>query len=176
LKGNQPLLLEGVKLLFEEPISKLTGARQRSWHGNRHEVRELLVSSDLNAWADWPYLGQVGQLTYTCECKGKVSRETSYLITSLSPQEASAGKLLTLMRGQKGNREPSAWGAGCDVRRGSLSGTRRLGPSGHGGAAQYRTRAATFERTTQYCFRPAQPCLAREAGDRTCHERERIKK
>jgi len=109
LKGNQPLLLEGAKLLFEEPISKLTGARQQSWHGDRHEVRELAVSSDLNAWADWPYLGQVGQLTYSCECKGKVSRETSYLITSLRPQEASPAKLLRLMRGHWGIENRLHW-------------------------------------------------------------------
>jgi predicted transposase YbfD/YdcC len=102
LKGNQPTLFEGVKLLFEEPVSKPVGARQENRHGNRREVRELVVSSELNEWAEWPYLGQVGQLTYTCECTGKISRETSYLITSLTAQEASPGKLLKLMRGHWG--------------------------------------------------------------------------
>jgi predicted transposase YbfD/YdcC len=109
LKGNQPKLWEGVALLFAQPVAKLTGARQRSQHGNRHEVRELVVSSELNAWAEWPYLGQVGQLTYTCECRGKVSRETSYIITSLSKEEASPHRLLRLIRGHWGIENRVHW-------------------------------------------------------------------
>jgi hypothetical protein len=98
-----------VRLLFAEPVGKLTGTRQRSRHGNRHETRTLLVSSDLNAWADWPHLGQVGQLTYRCECRGKVSQETSYLITSLSKEQASPGQLLRLMRGHWGIENRVHW-------------------------------------------------------------------
>jgi hypothetical protein len=98
-----------VRLLFAEPVGKLAGASQRSRHGNRQETRTLVVSSDLNAWADWPYLGQVGQLTYRCECRGKVSRETSYLITSLSKEEASPGQLLRLMRGHWGIENRVHW-------------------------------------------------------------------
>jgi hypothetical protein len=98
-----------VKLLFAEPVSKLIGACQRSRHGNRHEVRELLVSSDLNAWAEWPYLGQVGRLISTRECHGKLTRETSYIITSLTPQEASPRALLTLIRGHWGIENRLHW-------------------------------------------------------------------
>jgi len=96
-------------LLFAEPVSKLTGARQRSRHGNRHEVRELVVSSDLNEWAQWPSLGQVGQLTYTCTCKGEIARETSYIITSLTAEQASARELLRLIRGHWGIENRVHW-------------------------------------------------------------------
>ena len=109
MKGNQPALHAGVQLLFAEPIGKLAGTCQRSRHGNRHEVRELVVSSDLNAWAEWPYLGQVGQLTYSCECRGKISRETSYIITSLSKEEASPRRLLRLIRGHWGIENRVHW-------------------------------------------------------------------
>jgi hypothetical protein len=98
-----------VKLLFAHPVGKLIGTCQRSRHGNRQEVRELVVSSDLNGWAEWPYLGQVGQLTYTCECRGKVRRETSYIITSLSKEEASPRRLLRLIRGHWGIENRVHW-------------------------------------------------------------------
>jgi hypothetical protein len=98
-----------VELLFAEPVSKLTGARQRSRHGNRQEVRALVVSSDLNAWAQWPSLGQVGQLTYTCTCKGKITCETSYIITSLTKEQASPGELLRLIRGHWGIENRVHW-------------------------------------------------------------------
>ena len=86
------------------PVSPLSGTCQQSRHGNRHEVRTLLVSSDLNEWADWPYLGQVAELTYTCERKGKLTSDTSYLITSLTQQEASPDRLLELSGAIGGSR------------------------------------------------------------------------
>jgi hypothetical protein len=98
-----------VQLLFAEPVGKLAAACQRSRHGNRHETRTLVVSSELNAWAEWPYLGQVGQLTSRCECRGEVSQEISYLITSLSEEAASPGELLRLMRGHWGIENRVHW-------------------------------------------------------------------
>jgi hypothetical protein len=109
LKDNQPTLYDGVRLFFAEPVGKLRGARQQDRHGNRHERREVVVSSELNAWAEWPYLGQVGQLTYTGVCRGKVSQETSYFITSLSEEEASPGRLLRLLRGHWGIENRVHW-------------------------------------------------------------------
>ena len=109
MKGNQPTLCEGVQLLFAQPVGKLSRACQRSRHGNRHEVRELAVSSELNEWAEWPFLGQVGQLTYTCDCKGKLTRETSSIITSLTPQQASPRQLLRLIRGHWGIENRVHW-------------------------------------------------------------------
>lgn len=109
MKGNQPILWEGVKLLFAQPVSQLIGACQCNRHGDRQETRALVVSSDLNEWANWPYLGQVGELTYTCERGGKISRETSSIITSLTPQQASPQKLLKLVRGHWGIENRLHW-------------------------------------------------------------------
>jgi hypothetical protein len=72
-------------------------------------VRELVVSSELNAWAEWPYLGQVGRLISTRECRGEITRETSYLITSLTQEEASPRQLLQLLRGHWGIENRVHW-------------------------------------------------------------------
>jgi len=74
-----------VALLFERPVSPPAVVRQRTRHGDRLEGRELAVSSDLNEWAQWPGLAQVGRLTCLRRRKGQTTMETSYLITSLSP-------------------------------------------------------------------------------------------
>jgi predicted transposase YbfD/YdcC len=99
LKGNQPELHEGVRLLFEHPVSAPVTVRQRNRHGDRIEVRELALSVELNDWAQWPGLAQVGRLTSLRKQQGKVTTETSYLITSLSPEEATPAQLLRLVRG-----------------------------------------------------------------------------
>lgn len=98
-----------MQLLFAQPVSKLRGACQRSRHGNRREVRELVVSSDLNEWAEWPSLGQVGRLISTRECRGEITCETSFLITSLTKEQASPRELLQLMRGHWGIENRVHW-------------------------------------------------------------------
>ena len=109
LKGNQPELLAGVALLFEQPVSPPTIVRQRSRHGDRLEVRELAVSSDLNEWAQWPGLAQAGRLTSLRKQKGKITTEVSYLITSLSPEQATPAQLLGLARGHWGIENRLHW-------------------------------------------------------------------
>ena len=86
-------------LLFEDPVSPLTLVRQRNRHGDRQEVRELALSADLNDWADWPGLQQVGRLRCLRRRRGETTMETSYLITSLSPEQATPAQLLGLARG-----------------------------------------------------------------------------
>lgn len=98
-----------MQFLFAQPVSTLAGACQRSRHGNRHEVRELVVSSDLNEWAEWPFLGQVGRLVSTRECRGEITCETSYVITSLTREEASPRELLRLIRGHWGIENRVHW-------------------------------------------------------------------
>jgi hypothetical protein len=99
LKGNQPQLQAGVALLFQQPVSAPVTVRQRNRHGDRLEVRELALSTDLNEWAHWPGLAQVGRLTSLRKQQGKVTTEISYLITSLSPEQATPAHLLRLVRG-----------------------------------------------------------------------------
>jgi hypothetical protein len=109
LKGNQPELQAGVALLFENPVSPPTVVRQRNRHGDRLEVRELALSTELNEWTDWPELAQVGRLTYLRRRKGETSVETSYIITSLSPQQATPAQLLALVRGHWGIENRLHW-------------------------------------------------------------------
>lgn len=109
LKGNQPELLAGVALLFEHPVSPPTVVRQRNRHGDRLEVRELAVSTDLNEWAQWPGLAQVGRLTCLRRRQGETTVETSHIITSLSPAQATPAQLLSLVRGHWGIENRLHW-------------------------------------------------------------------
>ena len=83
--------------------------RQQNRRGDRLEVRELAVSSDLNEWAQWPGLAQVGRLTCLRRRKGQTTVETSYIITSLSPQQATPAQLLHLVRGHWGIENRLHW-------------------------------------------------------------------
>ena len=96
-------------LLFENPVSAPAVVRQRNRHGDRLEVRELAVSSELNEWAHWPGLAQVGRLTCLRRRKGQTTMETSYIITSLLPEQANPGQLLALVRGHWGIENRLHW-------------------------------------------------------------------
>ena len=109
LKGNQPELHAGVALLFERPVSAPVTVRQQNRHGDRLEVRELALSSDLNEWAQWPGLAQVGRLTCLRRRKGQTTTETSYIITSLSPKQVTPAQLLHLVRGHWGIENRLHW-------------------------------------------------------------------
>ncbi len=69
-------------------------------HG-RLETRTLLTSTSLNAYVHWPAVGQV--LQRTCRrvqmATGEVTEETSYAVTSFTPDEASPAVLEHLWRG-----------------------------------------------------------------------------
>lgn len=84
-------------------------ARQRNRHGDRLEARELALSCELNEWAQWPGLAQVGRLTCLRRRKGQTTTETSYIITSLSPQHATPAQLLHLVRGHWGIENRLHW-------------------------------------------------------------------
>ena len=51
----------------------------------------------------------MGRLISTCRRKGKVSRETSYIVTSLSPDQATPAQLLALTRGHWGIENRLHW-------------------------------------------------------------------
>lgn len=52
--------------------------------------------------ADWPGIAQVIQVHRVRSWRGKTEEETSYGISSLTPQEADAARLLVLNRGHWG--------------------------------------------------------------------------
>jgi predicted transposase YbfD/YdcC len=70
-------------------------------HG-RIEERVAIASTDLAGYSRWPGLAQVVQLRRTWEHKGVTKRATTYLVTSLPPEEASVARLMELRRGHWG--------------------------------------------------------------------------
>jgi predicted transposase YbfD/YdcC len=67
-------------------------------HGRR-EVRQLIASTALNDYLDWPGLGQVLMIERTWWERGKRHEAVRYGITSLPPDVADAARLLGLVRG-----------------------------------------------------------------------------
>lgn len=108
VKENQGNLYRAIELLFNKP-PWLKHERAKMYqrcrtfdkgHG-RFETRVLESSPALSNYLDWPGVGQV--LRRTCERvirkTGKISRETTYAITSLGPEQAKVIQLETLWRG-----------------------------------------------------------------------------
>ena len=109
VKQNQPTLYAGIELLFAAPVSPLATVRQRDRHGHRREIRELSLSADLNAWAQWPHLSQVGRLVHHWRVGGQRHTEVSYLITSLSAAQATPQRVLAMIRGHWGIENRLHW-------------------------------------------------------------------
>ena len=72
-------------------------------HG-RLEIRRIWTSTEINDYVDFPYCGQVARLErYSENLKsGTTCHETVYLITSLSPPEATPQRLLSRNRADWG--------------------------------------------------------------------------
>jgi predicted transposase YbfD/YdcC len=110
IKGNQPRTHWAIEKLFVHEVCNLRQGAPLSQpcqmftqvnkgHG-RIEKRTIMVSTELNDYLDWPYVAQVFRIerniwheTY----QGK-TRQIVYGLTSLSPQEASPERLLSLVR------------------------------------------------------------------------------
>lgn len=63
------------------------------------EKRTLTATPVLREYLGWPGVQQVFQVQRVRKLAGKGERETSYGITSLSPEQADASRLLELVRG-----------------------------------------------------------------------------
>jgi predicted transposase YbfD/YdcC len=106
-KANQSALYDALRLLFDPPTSvlaaSLTDRRAartvESGHGRRTEQRELVASTDLTGYLDWPGAQQVFRLERTWREHGQTKRTLRYGITSLTPQQADPARLLALHRG-----------------------------------------------------------------------------
>jgi predicted transposase YbfD/YdcC len=99
VKGNQPRLLEDIRLCFKDrgdPAATSTD----SGHG-RIEIRKIWTSAELNDYLDFPYLGQIFMIEReTIQKKtGKISCEIVYGVTSQMPDQADADKVLRINRG-----------------------------------------------------------------------------
>jgi len=110
VKGNQPQLLEDVRLLFA-PLAPPTRAGEgllrlpeQQAHTTekahrRVDLRSIRVSSELKGYSDWPGLEQVFEIRHCYQSKGVWKEAVRYGVTSLPAMIAIPERLLTLKRG-----------------------------------------------------------------------------
>jgi predicted transposase YbfD/YdcC len=101
VKGNQPTLLHDLSTYFADPHAHYTMAETWDRRRGRVEHRCIRVSNEMNAYlnASWPHIRQVAQLTRVISSKTGTTIEIVYLITNLSPAQASPMRLLEVVRG-----------------------------------------------------------------------------
>jgi predicted transposase YbfD/YdcC len=100
VKANQPTLQRDIRLLFDTREAPDFVELAPCEHG-RIETRRIWCSSALNAYLDFPHVGQVFLIERESIQKktGKHSREIALGITSRTPQQATPQRLLALNRG-----------------------------------------------------------------------------
>lgn len=77
-------------------------------HG-RIETRAAQVSAEVVDHLGWPGAAQVLRIERTREIKGKVGTEVAYYVTSLTPDEAGADRLMSLARAHWGIENRLHW-------------------------------------------------------------------
>jgi len=111
VKENQAQLLDDIKTLFEPPPptkseavgfdmpQDLRRARTVNKGHGRLEERELMVSSALKGYSDWPHLEQVFRLKCrVTDSMGQTKEAVHYGVTSLPRTVAPACRLLEIVR------------------------------------------------------------------------------
>ena len=100
VKGNQPTLERDIQLLFETRDAADFVEVAPADHG-RIETRRIWCSTALNAYLDFPHVGQVFLIERESIQKktGEHSREIALGITSRTVQEATPQRILTVNRG-----------------------------------------------------------------------------
>jgi len=100
VKGNQPTLERDIALLFEHRAAPDFVEVTPPDHG-RIETRRIWCSAALNAYLDFPHVGQVFLIERETLTKktGLLRRETALGMTSRTPQEASPQQVLAINRG-----------------------------------------------------------------------------
>ena len=99
-KGNQPALQRDIGLLFDKRgVADFVEVAPPD-HG-RIETRRIWCSTALNAYLDFPHVGQVFLIEREAIEKktGEHSREIALGVTSRMPHEASPQRLLAINRG-----------------------------------------------------------------------------
>jgi predicted transposase YbfD/YdcC len=100
VKANQGTLLNDIALLFQDRGDPHWVTQDPPDHG-RIETRKIWTSTELNGYVNFPHVGQVFAIERTSIEKktGQSSCEMGYCITSRSPQQADARRLLEINRG-----------------------------------------------------------------------------
>lgn len=100
VKANQATLLNDIAFLFQDRRDPHFVTHDPPDHG-RIETRKIWSSTELNGYLDFPHVGQVFAIERTSIDKktGQSSHDIAYGITSRSPQQADARRLLEINRG-----------------------------------------------------------------------------
>lgn len=100
VKSNQPTLQRDIALLFEHRGAPDFVEVAALEHG-RIETRRIWCSSALNAYLDFPHVGQVYLIERDAIDKktGKPSGDIALGVTSRTPQQASPQRVLAVNRG-----------------------------------------------------------------------------
>jgi predicted transposase YbfD/YdcC len=113
VKENQPRLRADIELVFTLPPvgDRQDTARTIDLGHGRIEQRNLTTSEALVGYSDWPGLAQVFELGrhVMIQNTGEERVEVVYGVTSLSPERATPGRLLALVRGQWHIENKSHW-------------------------------------------------------------------
>jgi predicted transposase YbfD/YdcC len=99
VKKNQPTLLEDISFFFQnrkEPDFTLCDPPD---HG-RIETRKIWITAELNDYLNFPHVGQAFVIERESIDKktGKYSKDVAYGITSRTPEQADAERVLTTNR------------------------------------------------------------------------------
>ena len=100
VKGNQATLFEDIQLYFKERKEPDFIAYDPPDHG-RIETRKIWTTTELNSYLHFPHIQQAFLIERHCIEKksGKESTDVAYAITSRTPEEANAQRLLDINRG-----------------------------------------------------------------------------
>jgi predicted transposase YbfD/YdcC len=100
VKGNQPGLLEALEFYFQDRSQAHFVEHTPPDHG-RLETRKIWITTELNDYLDFPYVGQAFIVErHRIEKKtGETSREIAYGLTSRPPQQADPQCVLKVNRG-----------------------------------------------------------------------------
>jgi predicted transposase YbfD/YdcC len=113
VKDNQANTRQAIEQLFAPepsvpglgcPAMDFESAQTTEKQAGRIETRQITVSSLMNGYLNWPYLGQVFKLErrFTTLATGKVETEILYGLTSLTRPKAAPEKLLVIVRSHWG--------------------------------------------------------------------------
>jgi predicted transposase YbfD/YdcC len=99
-KGNQPTLLDDIKVFFNDRQEPDYVTIDPPDHG-RIETRKIWITTLLNEYLNFPHVGQafVIERERINKKTGKSSKELAYGITSQSSQQADAKQVLAINRG-----------------------------------------------------------------------------
>ena len=100
VKGNQPTLFQDIKLYFQDRQEPDFIAYDPPDHG-RIETRKIWTTTELNDYLDFPHVGQAFVIERESIDKksGEQSDDIAYGITSRTPQQAGAQRVMSINRG-----------------------------------------------------------------------------